>query len=154
MNKFREQIEVSDVSLLNWDTLRSADLVRRQYSVEDGNLCWFPCEVKPEVLNYAYMRGTYYPLQRCQTYFYIGTQNFGSVICELCLPAARYTVFSVYDSAFIYKIHIHMDNLSMCLHCNRRIGSLALRNCEAHENEKDLIMYQKLYRCLHKIKNV
>lgn len=141
------EIDVSQVPLLDWDALRSADLMSWG-SVEDVNLGWFPnnCEVKLEVVHYAYMRGICYPLQRCQTYFYIGTRNFGSVICEVCMPAARYTIFSVCDSAYIYKIHVHIDNLVMCLHCNRRIGSLALRNCKSYKNMKYLIMYQKLYR--------
>lgn len=147
--RIREQTEinVSEVPVLDWDALRSADLVRWG-SVEEVNFGWFPnnCEVKLEVIQYAYTRGICYPLQRCQTYFYIGTQNFGSVICEVCMPATQYTIFSVCDSPYIYKIHVHIDNLAMCLYCNRRIGSLALGNCRSHKNEKDLIVYQKLYR--------
>lgn len=144
--------EVTTDALLDWDVLRGEELVRHTYSVADISIFPFnlpnveECDVKPDVLNYAYYKGVMWHVNRCQEYYYFGIGSSGSVVCKTCLPAARYALFSVHSNAYINKLHVHASMLVNCLHCNRRIPSVAIGKCNI--SDCDFIESVPMYKCL------
>lgn len=143
--------EVTSDFVLDWDILRGNQMVRRPYSVADVNnfpLSYpvLPCDVKLDILNYAYNKGVMCRVNRCQEYYYFGIDNYGSVVCEKCLPAARYALFSVHDRAYVNKLHVHVNMLVQCLHCNHRISSVAIGKCKI--SDCDYIESKLMYQCV------
>lgn len=140
--------------LLDWDALRSADLDRHPYAVADVAVYPFKfansekCEVIPQVVTAAYVKGIVWAVPRCQQFYYMGMEARGSVVCEKCMRGARYALFSVYDSAYVNLLHVHSNSLANCLHCKRRIPSISVKKCECNKNEEELIRTAPMYRCI------
>lgn len=145
------------VPLLDWEVLRNPDLVRQKYAVSNVSQYSYPnvknCEVQREVIKYAYNTATCWPVVRCQTFFFIGIEGYGSVICTDCMPAARYTIFTLYDKAYINKIHIHVSSLCICMYCKHRIRSKSIRSCQAYKNRINLMLIEPMYRCFRIVEN-
>lgn len=136
------------VSLVNWDVLRSGHLERQTYRgmplVES-----IDTKIEPDVIKYAaYIRGTPWPQERCQEYFYFGSEGYGTVVCKGCLPAARYALFSVVEKAFIYLIHSHLKCIVTCLFCNRRMATSSIRTCMMYNNVEHIVKYEPKWKCI------
>lgn len=140
--------------LLDWEGLCRADLQRRPYSVADVAVYPFKyansekCEVIPQVVTAAYAKGIIWAVPRCQQYYYFGIEGRGSIVCERCMRAARYALFSVYDSAYVNLMHVHSNSLTNCLHCKGRIPSVSVKKCECNKNELELVRSAPMYRCI------
>lgn len=138
--------------LIDWEALCRADLQRHPYIVANVALHPFKypnsekCEVIPEVVTAAYMKGIKWPVPRCQQYYYFGIEGRGSVVCEKCMRAARYALFSVYDSAFVNLMHVHINQMANCLHCKGRIPSVSIKKCQCNKNEEALVRSAPMYR--------
>lgn len=104
------------------------------------------CEVIPEVVTAAYKKGIMWVSPRCQQYYYFGIEGRGSVVCEKCMRAARYALFSVYDSAYVNLLHAHLNQMANCLHCNSRIPSVSIKKCQCNKNEEELVRSAPMYR--------
>lgn len=138
--------ENSIVPLLSWDVLRSSEMKRHKYSVR--RVINSPAEVKPEVIYYAaYIRGISWPEQRCQEYFYFSVRGHASVVCSSCLPAARFSLFSVFEDSTIQLIHSHIKSVVMCLFCNQRIPAFPINNCTHYKNVDNIVKYCSMYKC-------
>jgi len=140
--------------LLDWEALCRVDRQRHPYSVADVAVYPFKfansekCEVIPQVVTAAYVNGIIWAVPRCQQYYYFGVEGRGSVVCEKCMRAARYALFSVYNSAYVNLLHVHSNSLANCLHCNGRIFSVSVKKCECNKNEEELIRSAPMYRCI------
>jgi len=140
--------------LLDWNVLRSPDLDRHPYSVADVAVYPFKfensekCEVIPEVLTASYNKSVILAAPRCQQFYYLGTQERGSVVCATCMRGARYTLFSVYESAYVNLMHSHTIFLARCFYCLCKINSISIKKCECNKNVEELIRFAPMYRCI------
>lgn len=140
--------------LLDWDVLKGADLDRYPYSVADVSVYPFKyensdkCDIIPEVISAAYRNSINLAVSRCQQYYYIGTESQGSVVCQNCMRAARYTLFSVFKTAFINLMHVHFNSLPICFYCKCKIQSISIKKCVCNKNVEELVRSAPMYRVL------
>lgn len=150
--KMKFPYEEENVPLLDWTVLRNPHLQRWKYSVAHVSQYMHPnisnCPINEVILNYLYSNSTPCPSQRCQRYLFFGIEGYGSIVCEDCLPAARYALFSLCNPAYINKIHVHVSNVLDCQHCNRRIASSSISRCVTNRNEGNIILIEPKYRCM------
>lgn len=148
----QESEEVNKVSLLDWKALRNPHLQRWRYTVENVSSFIFPNilnnPVNEGILNYLYTQATPSSVKRCQQYYFFGIEGAASVVCEKCLPSARFAVFSIFNSAYINFLHAHIHATLQCHHCNKKMESISASRCETGRNESDVITIEPRYRCL------
>lgn len=142
--------------LLDWNSLRSANLERHLYTVADVAAHPFKyensekCQVITEVLTAAYRKSIILSVPRCQKFYYFGTETQGSIVCSTCMIGARYALFSVNNSAFINFLHTHSYILAYCFFCNNRIPYISVKSCQCNRDVHELFRYVPMYRVLCK----
>lgn len=127
------EVDRQQQRLINWGDLQKSEMERQPYGVLDvrsgtagnGNNLF----VESIAIVEAYTRGIEWSKEMCQEYNFIGSREKGSIVCEQCLPSARYAVFSVNDSAYTKQIHVHDNRLAKCLSCDKRIKAKCVKLC-------------------------
>ena len=146
--------ELISISLINWKLLTYRDFIRYQYQVIEITTHPDPFhyrdnwEVLTSIVGYAYRKGVYRSTVRCQHMYYFGIEGFGSIVCEKCMCGARFALFSLYETAYVNKIHAHSLFAAKCQYCNQLIGSTPISKCEENKNEVGIFLISPLYRCL------
>lgn len=142
--------EIGTEDLIDWFKINESDCQRWRYIevLSDNFLQSGEKKIIPKVFLYAYSKCIYFPVQMCQSYFYVGIENTGSIVCKTCLVAARYSAFSFSEKAFIVNFHIHAQSVVVCLYCNKRVSSTRLNKCSENPNRQGLFELSKFSQCM------
>lgn len=119
--------------LIKWTDMQSVEIARHPYGmievINGGSSVKQNVYVESRVIVEAYSRGIEWKEEMCQKYSFVGTMEVGSIVCEQCLPPARYTVFSCLDNAYTKTIHAHDKRLAICLYCKKRVKARPVKGC-------------------------
>lgn len=141
--------EIGNEDLIDWFRINESDCQRWRYIevLSDNFLQSGEKKIIPKVVLYAYNKGIFFPVQMCQSYFYVGIENTGSIVCPTCLVGARYGAFGISEKAFIVNFHVHAHSLAVCLYCRKRISSTRLNKCSLNPNCQSLLELSKFSQC-------
>lgn len=131
--------------LIDWKKQTSNSLRRHKYELvslsDTDTFC--------DVVRYSYSKGVLSSKGKCQLFFYLQVGERGSIICQECIPAARYSVCSTAET-LITSLHVHAESLAKCLYCNKCIKAVDISKCKSFPQICKLFITEK--QSLSKIK--
>lgn len=131
-------MEAGAERLIDWKQQTSNSLRRCKYDLvslsDTDTFC--------DVVRYSYNKGVLSAKEKCQLFFFLQVGERGSIVCDECIPAARYSLCSTADT-LITSFHVHAESLATCLYCNRRIKALDINKCKSFPQICKLFITEK-----------
>ena len=120
--------------LIDWEDIQSSRHKRyAYYSSEDGQVHRDEL-LETVALLQSLKQGIKEKNDTCQKFYvFRGLSNKTSLVCEECLPAARYALYSICEGSYIAKYHQHSRDIPRCFHCRRRVKSESIASCYDRE---------------------